>query len=134
MEAGSFIVIVDYNLVTVKDVSKVNLHHVSSLVSSLVLWRLIADQQWVERSCISSTATSQRSAMIMDVGIKCLREDCGPPMIYDMAPEILKVVIRDIRIEIVHIYILIRTSDSSRGKDSIDFIVHLCEEETLEFF
>jgi hypothetical protein len=87
MEAGFFIVIVHYNLVAVKNASKVIFHPMFSLGTSLVLRGLIADQQWVERSCISGTATSQQSAMIvLDAGCKCLRFDRRPTMIDDMTP------------------------------------------------
>jgi hypothetical protein len=51
-----------------------------------------------------------------------------------MVPEILKVVVGDICLEIVQIWILACSSDSSRGKDSINLVVDLSEEETLEFF
>jgi hypothetical protein len=43
-------------------------------------------------------------------------------------------VVRDVSVEIICSCLLMCTSALSGGKDCIDLIVHLCEEEILEFF
>jgi hypothetical protein len=42
--------------------------------------------------------------------------------------------VREVSVEIVRSCLLICTPALSGGKDCIDLIVHLCEEEILEFF